>query len=94
MVVVVVVVLVLVVGGDVVESGTVVVVVGESVLGGGEPASTVWPDMISGAATSSVASTARAVDGERRGVDIARSRRAHRVVAHRTTNYRSRLVLA
>ena len=71
-VVVVVVVLVLVVGGDVVVSGTVVVVVGTSVLGGGEPASTEWPDMISGAATSSVANTARAAEGERRGIDIAR----------------------
>jgi hypothetical protein len=79
-VVVVVVVLVLVVV-VVVVSGTVVVVVvvAGSLLGGGLPAFTACADRIIGATTSIVASTARAADEERRGVDIARSRRATRV---------------
>ena len=91
--VVVVVVVVVVVGGTVVlvvvvvESGTAVLVV-ESEPGGSEPALTGTPEMIRGATTSRVANAARAADEERRGVDIARSRRAHSVVAHRTTNYR------
>ena len=92
--VVVVVVVVVVVGGAVVlvvvvvESGTDVLVVVESEPGGSEPALTGTPQPIRGATTSRVANAARAADEERRGVDIARSRRAHSVVAHRTTNYR------
>jgi hypothetical protein len=69
----------------------VVVLVGEgSVLGGGVPARAGSPIRISGATTTIVANTARAVDEVRRGVDIARSRRAPRLVAHRTTSYRPR----
>ena len=95
-VVVVVVLEVVVVGGAVVlvvvvESGTVVLVeVLESEVGGGEPALAGTPEETRGATTSRVASTARAADEERRDVDIARSRRVNGVVAHRTTNYRSR----
>jgi hypothetical protein len=49
------------------------------VLGGGAPALTDWPVRIIGATTSIDANTARAADEERRGLDIARSRQAHRV---------------
>jgi hypothetical protein len=80
-----------VVGGSVVVvvvvSGTVVVVVG-SVGGGSDPAPARSPNRINGATTTIVANTARAADEYGRGVDIGRSRRAPRPVAHRTTSYR------
>jgi hypothetical protein len=96
-VVVVVVVAALVVVGCVVVvvvSGSVVVVVvgAGSVVGGSVPARAESPNQSRGAITTIVATTARAVDEERRGVDIARSRRAPRPVAHRTTSYRSMTV--
>jgi hypothetical protein len=74
----------------VVVSGTVVVVVvGDgSVLGGGAPARAESGDPSKCARTTIVANAARAADEKRRGVDIARSRRAPSIVAHRTTTYR------
>jgi hypothetical protein len=69
-----------VVGGCVVVvvSGSVVVVVvgAGSVVGGSVPARAGAPNQRRGAITRIVATTARAVDEERWGVDIARSRRA------------------
>jgi hypothetical protein len=70
---------VVVAGSVVVVSGAVVVVVvvvGEGSVLGGVPATARSPMSSSCATTTIVPSTARAVDEVRRGVDIARSRRA------------------